>query len=176
MASENDAPGSEGNSGLSNPPAAGNRTSEGAIGATLREWTTTAIAALVVGSALIALWRLYGSGDEGQEEAVAHFLSLLGVVMGYYFGRTPAELRANQAENKANEERADREKHQTAASFAEERARVAEGKVVDARVTVAAAAETLGRDAQPVTEGAPAAESLAVASARQSLQDLQSRL
>ena len=37
-----------------------------------------------------------------QKDILLYCLSLLGTVMGYYFGRAPAELRANHAEELAN--------------------------------------------------------------------------
>lgn len=66
----------------------------------IRELTSTLIALLVVSVTLLALWRSFDSAaqTEAQKALLSTGLSLLGTVMGYYFGRVPSERRAESAE------------------------------------------------------------------------------
>ncbi len=75
-----------------------------------------------------------------------HGLSLLGVVMGYYFGRSPVERRAESAEKAVDKERSQAEKHAMVASAAMESQRISEGKLLDTKMTLehAKAALTTG--------------------------------
>ncbi len=155
-----DAPGSTGFG-----PKQGNE-SKGGVGPQLRrlatagmgllkEGTTTIIAISV---AAVSLWMLSEAFSETtlsaeKKEVMTHGLSLLGVVMGYYFGRSPAERRAESAEDAAAKERSQSEKSATVASAAVESQRIAEGKLVDAKVTLAHATEML----EPQSAGPPAA-------------------
>jgi hypothetical protein len=102
---------------------------------TPREITTTALGMLIVITALYLLFatfsaagsldlievkQLLAAGKSGDVDTLAklaeavfsrkkdvllYALSLLGVVVGYYFGRVPAEKRADEAEKKEQETR-----------------------------------------------------------------------
>src|SRR5437868_277513 len=83
------------------------------FGQPFRELVTFAIAAVIL---ILAAWMLVSTfntagsstlpaGKEAydrQKDIMLYGLSLLGTVMGYYFGRAPAELRAKQAEKVAD--------------------------------------------------------------------------
>ena len=67
-----------------------------------REWTTNILAALIVGVTLFAA--IYGfhfvGGEKKMEDAkaiLAALTGLSGVVIGYYFGRGPAEASASRS-------------------------------------------------------------------------------
>jgi hypothetical protein len=53
-----------------------------------------------------------------QKDILLYALSLLGTVLGYYFGRVPAELHAQQAQNRANKAQGESEQARTEASQA----------------------------------------------------------
>lgn len=75
----------------------------------LREVTTTAIAVVIVAVTLVLLWRTFdaAAGDFEKKKAVMLYgLTILGTVVGYYFGRVPAERRAEASERKASEAQA----------------------------------------------------------------------
>jgi type II secretory pathway component PulM len=97
----------------------------------LRELVAGALAASVAGVTLFMLVRVFRSAGEPlspeayarQKDLMLYGLALLGTVMGYYFGRIPAERRAEHAEAAAEEARA--QAAETAAAVAREAARVA---------------------------------------------------
>ena len=53
-----------------------------------------------------------------QKDILLYALSLLGTVLGYYFGRVPAELHAQQAQNQANKAQGEAAEAKTDASQA----------------------------------------------------------
>jgi hypothetical protein len=68
-----------------------------------REWVMDALAVAIVGSTIFcALWSFRFVGEEGQMEDAKALLAamsgLSGVVIGYYFGRTPGETHAARAQ------------------------------------------------------------------------------
>jgi hypothetical protein len=69
----------------------------------LREGTTTLIALVIVAVTMILLWRTFATANGFQEEkdVLLYTLPLLGTILGYYFGRVPAERRAEVSEGKA---------------------------------------------------------------------------
>lgn len=71
----------------------------------LREITTTTIAAAVVGMTLLLLWTTFRAAPDfaNKKDVMLYGLTILGTVVGYYFGRVPAERRAEASENKATE-------------------------------------------------------------------------
>jgi hypothetical protein len=70
-----------------------------------KEATSSAIALAIVTISLALLWRTFSvaAPTEGQQHIVLTLVSLLGTVTGYYFGRVPAELRAQSAETAGKE-------------------------------------------------------------------------
>lgn len=166
----------------------------------LREIVTAAIAAVVV---LLSGWMLVvtfkdagavSSLDPAQVEArrplleqafaqrkdvMLYALSLLGTVLGYYFGRVPAERRAEKAEQARGEA-------QESADQAAGRAAVAQSKMEDAKATAvrahvvlqSAAPTTPRRRTRTLTEGAGEGEGPApeVQSAMRELEGLIQRL
>jgi hypothetical protein len=90
-------------------PAASGSGSEATIGSGLqwvRELTTTALAVLVVGLTLwTGLWALGVIGDTAKTQGAKDLLTILlgptGVVLGFYFGRVPAEAHATDATRRA---------------------------------------------------------------------------
>lgn len=68
--------------------------------ATLREATTTVIAGVVVLATLgMLVWTFLATADTAQKKDIMLYgLPILGTVLGYYFGRVPAERRAESAE------------------------------------------------------------------------------
>jgi Na+-transporting methylmalonyl-CoA/oxaloacetate decarboxylase gamma subunit len=115
----------------------------------LREATTVTIAGVVV---FLAAWMLVSTFQAAgkvtadtaaftrQKDIMLYGLSLLGTVMGYYFGRAPAELRAKQAEKAANENQANlsntQEKLTTATTAALESKRETDRLKDDVRATL----------------------------------------
>jgi hypothetical protein len=79
-------------------------------------FTTTAIAALVVLAALTLMWRTFSAPPDfaQKKDVMLYGLTILGTVIGYYFGRVPAERRAEASERKSNEAQAQREALQAA--------------------------------------------------------------
>jgi len=66
----------------------------------LREATTTGIAAVLVIVTMVMLWRTFqtANGFDQEKDILNYALPLLGTVLGYYFGRVPAERRAEVSE------------------------------------------------------------------------------
>lgn len=72
----------------------------------LREITTTLIALVILTITMILVMRTFGAaGDdfEKMKDVLLYVLPILGTVMGYYFGRVPAERRAEASEHKADQ-------------------------------------------------------------------------
>jgi hypothetical protein len=77
----------------------------------LKESMTSLLAAAIVVVALALLWRTFtaggGSGKSApsifarDKDVLQYILPILGTVIGYYFGRVPAERRAEKAEQTA---------------------------------------------------------------------------
>ena len=88
----------------------------------LKEATTALIALLIVGVTLFAFWRsVTGTVNDSQKDVLGVGLSLLGTVMGYYFGRMPSERRADSAEAAAqNADEHARQARQTARAAVDE--------------------------------------------------------
>lgn len=86
----------------------------------------TAVIALAIVTTLIAfLWRGFNEGDklgDNQKYIIGLALSLAGTVTGYYFGRVPAEKRAETAEKAETKAKDDKAK--------------ADARVADARQTL----------------------------------------
>ncbi len=143
-------------------------------------------ALLGLGIAAIALWMLVGTyataserpevtaGDlenrplydarervrleqtSGQKDVMLVAIGLFGSVIGYYFGRVPAERRADRAESAASEAQATVTEAVTNATVAGERAseekqlrQTAEGKVEDARRATVSILRKLQTTAEP---------------------------
>jgi hypothetical protein len=94
------------------PAASGTKSSVGLQW--LRELTTTALAILIVGFTLWIAAKAVGLvGDDTKTPAIKDLLTSLlgpaGVVIGYYFGRAPAEAHAADATRRADSATADRD-------------------------------------------------------------------
>jgi hypothetical protein len=90
-----------------------------------KEIITAGIALAIVATLIVLLWRGFALGGglgDNQKYILGIALSLAGTVTGYYFGRVPAEKRADTAERAENEAKDAKAK--------------AEVKVSDARRTV----------------------------------------
>ncbi len=92
----------------------------------------------------------------GQKDVMLVAIGLFGSVIGYYFGRVPAERRADRAESAAAEAQATVGDAVTSATVAEQRAsaeqqlrQAAEGKVEDARRATTSILRKLETAAQP---------------------------
>lgn len=70
-----------------------------------KELVTAAIALAIVTTLIVFLWQGFNAEDlkENQKYIIGLVLSLAGTVTGYYFGRVPAEKRADTAERAENE-------------------------------------------------------------------------
>lgn len=71
-----------------------------------KEIVTAAIALAIVTTLIALLWWGFNKGDslgDNQKYIIGIALSLAGTVTGYYFGRVPAEKRAETAERAENE-------------------------------------------------------------------------
>lgn len=122
----------------------------------------------------------------GQKDVMLVAIGLFGSVIGYYFGRVPAEKRADRAESAAQQAQATVTDAVTNASVAEERAagekqlrRAAEGKVDDARRATASILGKLQTAAQPrelSRSAAPAGPGPEVVEASAELRSLLDRL
>jgi hypothetical protein len=90
-----------------------------------KEIVTAAIALAIVATLIALLWWGFIKGDtlgDNQKYIIGIVLSLAGTVTGYYFGRVPAEKRADTAERAENEAKDGKAK--------------ADAKVADAKQTV----------------------------------------
>ena len=146
----------------------------------LREIMASAIEALVVTLSCLMLWRVFVLGGEAnadvdaysrQKDVMLYGLTLLGTVLGYYFGRVPAERRAEHAEAAAGDAHAAAASAASIADEAQRQAReeaakkeAAQSKVADAREAVTRIRGQLGsaREGGPLgtrrgPESAPAA-------------------
>ncbi len=92
----------------------------------------------------------------GQKDVMLVAIGLFGSVIGYYFGRVPAERRADRAESAASEAQATVTEAVTNATVAGERAseekqlrQAAEGKVEDARRATVSILRKLQTTAEP---------------------------
>jgi hypothetical protein len=94
---------------LANPAAPTTPTAQPATkvpDVNFKEIVTAAIALAIVTSMIAFLWMGFGKGkdlEENQKYIIGIALSLAGTVTGYYFGRVPAEKRADTAERAENE-------------------------------------------------------------------------
>lgn len=73
-----------------------------------KEMVTALIGAVIVGFTIWMIVSTFGlTGDEARlanaKDITQWMLGLAGVVLGYYFGRVPADARASQAQQQANE-------------------------------------------------------------------------
>jgi H+/gluconate symporter-like permease len=71
-----------------------------------KEIVTAAIALAIVTTMIAFLWWGFNKGkdlEENQKYIIGIALSLAGTVTGYYFGRVPAEKRADTAERAEND-------------------------------------------------------------------------
>jgi hypothetical protein len=70
-----------------------------------KEIVTAAIALAIVTSLIVFLWQGFNAQTlgENQKYIIGIILSLAGTVTGYYFGRVPAEKRADTAERAEND-------------------------------------------------------------------------
>ncbi len=125
----------------------------------LREIMTSAIAVVILAVTTVMLWKVFQAGGvkavdpeafNRQKDIMHYGLTLLGTVLGYYFGRVPAERRAEQAEAVAHQANAAVGEAAGAASEAQRQSRehqqqrqAAEAKVEDAKTTVARVRERL---------------------------------
>jgi hypothetical protein len=113
----------------------------------LKEATTALIALMIVGVTLFAFWRsVTGVANDSQKDMLGLGLSLLGTVMGYYFGRMPSERRAESAEAAA--QNADEHARQT-----RQTARVAVDEALDVMQTPELeGSRTLGAQSKAVAQ------------------------
>lgn len=142
----------------------------------LREVTTTAIAAFVVLTTVLMLWGTFAvaPGFAQKKDVMLYGLTILGTVIGYYFGRVPAERRAEASEQKATEAQAtastattaaaqaQQEAHQTAQVKDEAVKKLAQAKAgvekAKAALAPAAAAQRKTLGGEPPAAGAAAAD------------------
>ena len=70
-----------------------------------KEVVTAAIALAIVTTLIVFLWQGFNGATfgENQKYIIGIILSLAGTVTGYYFGRVPAEKRADTAERAEND-------------------------------------------------------------------------
>ena len=70
-----------------------------------KEIVTAAIALAIVTTMIVFLWQGFNAKtlEENQKYIIGIVLSLAGTVTGYYFGRVPAEKRADTAERAEND-------------------------------------------------------------------------
>ena len=68
-----------------------------------KELVSTAVALAIAGLTLTLIYQTFrGAADlQAKKDVLLLAMSLLGTVTGYYFGRTPGELRAQAAEETA---------------------------------------------------------------------------
>ncbi len=83
-----------------------------------------------------ALKELYDDAFNRQKDIMLYGLTLLGTVLGYYFGRVPAERRAEQAEAATVQAQAATTEAATAAGEAQRQSQAAAAKVEDTRQTL----------------------------------------
>lgn len=90
----------------------------------LREWTTTAIAGIVVVVTMVILaWTFTGATTfQEHKDILTLALPILGSIIGYYFGRVPAERRAEAAEGKLDDAQANAKSANATASQAQQQA------------------------------------------------------
>jgi hypothetical protein len=116
----------------------------------LKESVTSIIAIAVTIVTLVFFNQLFNSPSPEKRQILEMLTPIFGVVLGYYFGRVPAEARAKSAENarEAADSRADKAGRDAAAADekargAEAKAHEADKKVMDAKATVRAVASKL---------------------------------
>lgn len=118
----------------------------------LREIMASGIAVVIVALTVWMLFKVFVLGGKAdadpeayarQKDIMLYGLTLLGTILGYYFGRVPAERRAEQAEEVAGNAQTAAAQAGEAAGEAQRQAReeaakkeAAEAKVADARSTV----------------------------------------
>jgi hypothetical protein len=95
----------------------------------LREITATLIAAVVVIVTMILLWMTFNQTAapdfQQKKDVMLYGLTILGTVIGYYFGRVPAERRAETAEQRAGEAQSTASEATVASTQAQQQARQA---------------------------------------------------
>jgi hypothetical protein len=135
----------------------------------MKESVTSLLAVGIAGVALILLVLTFtAAGKSGSSALVAfgrdkeilqYVLPILGTVLGYYFGRVPAERRAEQAEQSASgaQEHADSLQHSAVQASAAREAAEQQAQQVraDTRATVARARAALTGTARPTLGGPP---------------------
>ncbi|MEM1179704.1 MAG: hypothetical protein AAGM22_15260 [Acidobacteriota bacterium] len=120
----------------------------------IKEFTASAIALVVVGvSLLVFFWFFRETSDPSQKEHLVDAgLALVGTVMGYYFGRVPAERRAEKAEEAADAAQKGRDQAQTESARTRQQAEDAVRKLDDVRSTLGRTERSLELEAD---RGAP---------------------
>jgi len=89
-----------------------------------KEYVTSVLALGIAGVSLYMLWSTFYHADvapnvfSAHKDALLYGLSLFGTVLGYYFGRVPAELHAQQATAEANKAQGQLSQAQTASANA----------------------------------------------------------
>jgi hypothetical protein len=107
----------------------------------LREITSTVLAVAIVMISLTLLSRTFAvAGDfQSKKDVMLYGLTILGTVVGYYFGRVPAERRAEASEETAKKAHNAASDATAAAAQAQQRAtRIAQDKEEVAKKLVAA--------------------------------------
>lgn len=107
-----------------------------------KEYVTTILALGIAGVSLYMLWSTfhYATSDDkllsAHKDILLYGLSLFGTVLGYYFGRVPAELHAQQATAEANKAQGQLTQAQTATANALAGQQQTQQKVRDVLTTV----------------------------------------
>jgi hypothetical protein len=88
-----------------------------------KEIVTSVLALGIAAVSLIMLWMTFKSADStafaAYKDILLYGLSLFGTVLGYYFGRVPAELHAQQATAQADKAQAQVTQAQSVAANAQ---------------------------------------------------------
>jgi hypothetical protein len=103
-ATQNPPPAGQGPAAPADPPAAAPTPET----ARLREWTTTILAVAVVAVTLgmLLVTFLEATDFASRKDVMLYGLPILGSILGYYFGRVPAERRAEAAEQEREQAQA----------------------------------------------------------------------
>ncbi|MEM8933201.1 MAG: hypothetical protein AAGE94_18580 [Acidobacteriota bacterium] len=105
----------------------------------IKELTASVIAIVVAAVGLTMLWWLFRetTDPDQKEQLVNAGLTLVGTVMGYYFGRVPAERRAERAEKAVDEAQEGWGQAQAESALTRQAAADAGRKLDDVRATLA---------------------------------------
>jgi hypothetical protein len=114
----------------------------------LREFTTTLIGVGITAVTLYLLYRTFHAAGEtsfGDKSAVMQYgLSLVGVVLGYYFGRVPLERRVEATEKATKDANKAKEVSEKKVQEAKETVAEVKGMLAPAKMPVAKAADHEG--------------------------------